>query len=62
MVGVGVVGVGLVGALGVLVVVVGAVMAVGCPRAPGIVMGGPQLVLVGALPPKHIPEFSFSFS
>jgi len=59
---VGVVGVGLVGALRALVRVVGAVVAVGCQRGPGVVVGGQELVLVGALPPKHIRGLSFSFS
>ena len=62
VVGVGVVGVGLVGALRALVGVVGAVLAVGCRRAPGVVVGGQELVLVGALPLKHIQGLSFSFS
>jgi len=62
MVGVGVVGVGLVGALRALVGVVGAVVAVGCQHAPEVVVGGQQLVLVGAPPPNHIQGFSFSFS
>ena len=56
------VGVGLVGALRALVGVVGAVVAVGCTCAPGVVAGGQKLVLVGALPPKHIWGLSFSFS
>ena len=63
------VGVGLVGALQALVGMVGAVVAVGCPRAPAVVVGGQELVLegqelvlVGALPPKHIQGLSFSFS
>ena len=64
MVGVGVVGVGLVGTLRALVGVVGAVVAVGCRHAPGVVtvVGGQELVLVGALPAKHIQGLSFSFS
>jgi len=62
VVGVGVIGEGLVGALRALVRVVGAVVAVGCRRAPGVVVGGQELVLVGALPPKHIRGLSFSFS
>jgi len=62
VVGVGVVGVGLLGALRALVGVVGAAMAVGCRPAPGVVVGGQELVLVGALPPKHIGGLSFSFS
>jgi len=62
VVGVRVVGVGLVGPLRVMVGVVGAVVAVGCRRAPGMVVGGQDLVLVGALPPKHIWGFSVSFS
>jgi len=62
VVGVGVVGVELVGALRALVGVVGGVVAVGCRRAPGVVVGGQELVLVGALPPKHIQGLSFSFS
>ena len=69
MVGVGVVGVGLVGALQALVGVVGVVVAVGCRRAPAVVvrgqelvLEGQELVLVGALPPKHIWGFSVSFS
>jgi len=57
-----VVGVGLVGALQTIVGVVGAVVAVGCRRTPGVVVGGQKLVLVGALPPKHIQGLSFSFS
>jgi len=57
-----VVGVGLVGALRALVGVVGAVVAVGCQRAPEVVVSGQELVLVGALPPKHIGGLSFSFS
>jgi len=57
-----VVGVGLVGALRALVGVVGAVVAVGCRRAPGVVVGGQELVLLGALPPKDIGRLSFSFS
>ena len=56
------VGVGLVGALQTIVGVVGAVVAVGCRRTPGVVVGGQELVLVGALPPKHIQGLSFSFS
>jgi len=60
--GVGVVRVGLVGALGALVGVVGAVVAVGFQSAPGVVVGVPELVLVGALPLKHIRGLSFSFS
>jgi len=59
---VGVVGVRLVGALRALVGVVGAVVAVGCRRAPGVVVGGQELVLVGARPSKHIWGLSFSFS
>jgi len=62
VVGVRVVGVGLVGALRAMVGVVGAVVAGGCRRTPGLVVGGQKLVLVGALPPKHIRELSFSFS
>ena len=62
MVGVGVVGVGLVGALRALIRLVGAMVAVGCRRAPGVVVGGQELVLVGALPSKHIQRLSFSFS
>ena len=62
VVGVGVVGVGHVGALLALVGVVAAGVAVGCRRAPGVVVGGSELVLVGALPPKHIRGLSFSFS
>ena len=62
MVGFGVVGVGLLGALRVLVGVVGAVVAGGCRRAPGVVVERQGLVLVGALPLKHIGEFCFSFS
>lgn len=65
VVGLGVVvGVGLVGALQALVGVVGVVVVVvGCARAPGVVVvGGPELVLVEALRPKHIWELSFSFS
>ena len=54
--------VGLVGALRALVRVVGPVVAVGCRRALGVVVGGQELVLVGALPPKLILGFSFSFS
>ena len=50
---------GLVGALRALVGVVGAVVAVGCRRAPGVVVGGQELLLVGALPPKHIWGLSF---
>jgi len=46
MVGVGVVGEGLVRALRALVGVVGAVVAVGCRRAPGVVVAGQELVLV----------------
>jgi len=61
MVGVGVVGVGLVGALRALGGVVGPVVAVGCPRALAVVVGGQELVLVEALPPKHIRGLSFSF-
>jgi len=57
-----VVGVGLVGTLRALVGVVGAVVAVGCPRAQGVVVGGLELVLVGVLPSKHIQGLSFSFS
>jgi len=67
-----VVGVGLVSALRALVGVVGGVVLVGCRRAPGVVVGGQQLVplliggqelvLVGALPLKHIQGLSFSFS
>jgi hypothetical protein len=46
-----------VGVVGLVVVVVG------CARAPGVVVvGGPELVLVEALRPKHIWELSFSFS
>ena len=56
------VGVGLVGALQALVGVVGAVVAVGCGRSQGVVVGGQELVLVGALPPKQIWGLSFSFS
>jgi len=62
VVGVGVVGVGLVDALRAPVGVLRAVVAVGCRRAPGVVVGGQELVLVGALPPKHIQGLSFSFS
>jgi len=62
VVGVGVVGVGLVGALRALVEVVGALVAVGCQRAHWGVVVGQELVLVGALPPKHIRGLSFSFS
>jgi len=40
MVGVGVVGVGLVGALRALVGLVEVVVAVGCPRAPGLIVEG----------------------
>ena len=54
--------VGLIDALRALVGVVGAVVAVGCRPAPGLVVGGQELVLVGALPPKHIRGLSFSFS
>jgi len=61
-VGVGVVGVGLVGALRALVAVVGALVVVGCRRGPGVGVGGQELVLVGALRPKHLPGLSFSFS
>jgi len=57
-----VVGVGLVSALQAMVGVVGAVVAVGWRRAPGVVVGGQELVLVGPLPPKHIRGLSFSFS
>ena len=62
MVVVAVVEVGLVGILRARVGVVGALEAVGCRRAPGLVVGGQELVLVGALPPKHIRGLSFSFS
>ena len=62
VVGVGVVGVGLVDALLVLVGVVGAVVAEGCRGAPGVVVDGQELVLVGGLLPKHIRGLSFSFS
>ena len=56
------VGVGLVGTLRALVGVVAAVVVVGCRRASGVMVGGQELVLVGALPPKHIWGLSFSFS
>ena len=56
------VGVGLVRALRAVVGVVGGVVAVGCRRALGVVVGGQELVLVEALPPKHIWGCSFSFS
>ena len=62
MIGVGVVGVGLVGAVRALVGVVGAVAAVGCQRTTGVVVGGQELVLVGALLSKHIGRLSSSFS
>jgi len=62
VVGVGVVRVGLVGALRALVGVVGAVVEVGCRRSLRVVVGGQELVLWGALPPKHIRGLSFSFS
>jgi len=62
VVGVGVVGVGLLGALRGQVGVVGAVVAVGSRRPPEVVVGGQHLVLVGALPPKHIRGLSVSFS
>jgi len=62
MVGGRVVGVGLVGTRRALVGVVGVVVAVLCRPAPGVVVGGQELVLVGALPPKHIRGLSFSFS
>ena len=52
---------GLVGALRALGGVVGPVVAVGCPRALAVVVGGQELVLVEALPPKHIRGLSFSF-
>jgi len=54
--------VGLVDAMRTLVGVVEAVVAVRCRRAPGVVVQGLELVLVGALPPKHIRGSSFSFS
>jgi len=57
-----VVEVGLVGALRAMVGVVGAVVAVGCRCAPGVVVGGQELLLVRALPPKHIRGLSFSLS
>jgi len=62
VVGVGVVGVGLEGALRALVGLVGAVVAVECRRAPGVLVREQELVLVGALPPKQIRGLSFSFS
>ena len=57
-----VVGVGLVGAQWALAGVVGAVVAVGYRRAPGVAVGGRELVLVGALPPTYIRGLSLSFS
>jgi len=60
--GVGVVRVALVGALRAQVGVVGAVVAVGCQPALDVVVGGQELMLVGALPPMHICGLSFSFS
>jgi len=54
--------VGLVGALRALVRVVAEVVAVGCRRTPVVVVGGQDLVLVGAQPPKHIRGLSVSFS
>jgi len=54
--------VGVVGALRALVAVVGVVVAVECRRAPRVVVGGQELVLVAALPPKHIRGLFFSFS
>jgi len=59
---VGVVVVGLVGAQQALVGVVGVLVAVGFRRTPVVVVGGQELVLVGALPPKDIRGLSFSFS
>ena len=53
------VGVELVGALRALVGLVAAVVAVGCRCAPGVVVGGQELVLVGALPHKHIRDCLF---
>jgi len=58
-----VVGVGLVGAVRTLVGVVGAMAAVGCQRTTtGVVVGGQELVLVGALSSKHIGRLSSSLS
>ena len=57
-----VVGVGLEGPLRALVRVAGAVVVVGCRRPAGVVVSGQELVLVGALPPKHIRGLSFAFS
>jgi len=62
VVAVAVVGVGLVGALWALVGVVEAVVAEGCERASSVVQAELELRLVRMLPPKHIREFSFSFS
>jgi len=59
VVGVGVVAVGLVGALQALVGVVGGVVAVGYRRAAGVVVGGQKLVLVGVVRLKLIRRLSF---
>jgi len=53
--------VGLVGALRAQMGLVGLLVAVGGRPALGVVVGGQELVLVGALPPKHIRGLSFSF-
>jgi len=57
-----VVEVALVGARQAQVGVVPVGVAVGCWRTSGVVVGGQELVLVGALPPMHIRGLSFSFS
>jgi len=59
---VGVVGVVLVGKLRALVGVLRVVVALGYRQALGVVVGGQDLVLVGALPPKHIRGLSLFLS
>ena len=61
MVGFRVVGVGLVSALQALLGLVGAVVAVACRHAPGMLVGGQELVRVRVLPPTHIRGLPFSF-
>jgi len=53
--------VGLIGALEAQVGVVREVVGVGCRQAPGVVVGGQEVMLVGALPLKHIRGLWFSF-